>query len=64
MTVLSDYARQSYKKTKDVEYWLDSAMASTSSEEFRWKYSEAVRLIKQQNKSGDNVMSSQAFGSE
>jgi hypothetical protein len=62
MTVLSDYARQSYKKTKDVEYWLDSAMASTSSEEFRWKYSEG--LIKEQNKSGDNVMSSQAFGSE
>jgi hypothetical protein len=32
MTVLSDYARTSYKKIQEIDHWSDSALSSTSPE--------------------------------
>jgi hypothetical protein len=64
MTVLSDYARLSYKTTKEIEEFLDAAMNSTSREEFRWKFSEALRRLKELNARGDQVVPSQAFVSQ
>jgi hypothetical protein len=65
MSVLSQYARHSFEKTKQLESLLIEIKEPTATPDERiWKYDMAVQIVKELNERGDREIPGQAFGSE
>ena len=65
MTVLSDYARYSFEKTKQLETLLAEIKEPTASPDERiWKYNMAVQIVRELNERGNREVPGQAFSSE
>ena len=65
MTVLSDYARYSFEKTKQLESLLAEIEEPTASPDERiWKYNMVVQIVRELNERGNREVPGQAFNSE